>query len=118
MTVTYHDPCDLGRGSGVFEAPREVIRSIPGVKLVELSSNRENCLCCGGGGSLEMFDPELTAEIARHKVEQILETGAEAVVTACQQCVRTMTAHVRRNHIEIEVLDLTELVHRALKKQK
>jgi len=116
MTVTYHDPCDLGRGGGVFEAPREVIHSIPGVKLVELSSNRENCLCCGGGGSLEMFDPKLAAEIAKHKVDQILETGAQAVITACQQCVRTMTTHVRRNNIGIEVLDLTELVHRAMEK--
>lgn len=118
LTVTYHDPCDLGRGAGVFEAPREVIRSIPGVKLIELSANRENCLCCGGGGSLEMFDPGLAADIAKHKVDQILETGAQAVVTACQQCVRTITAHVRRNNIGLEVLDLTELVHRAMKKQE
>jgi len=118
MTVTYHDPCDLGRGAGVFEAPREVIHSIPGIRLVELSANRENCLCCGGGGSLEMFDPKLAAEIAKHKIHQVLETGAQAVITACQQCVRTMTAHVRRNNITLEVLDLTELVHRAMKKQE
>ena len=116
LTVTYHDPCDLGRSAGIYEAPREVIRSIPGVKLVELSANRENCTCCGGGGSLEMFDPKLAAGIAKHKVNQIMETGAQAVVTACQQCVRTITAHVRKNNIDIEVLDLTELIYRAMSK--
>ena len=63
-----------------------------------------------------MFDPKLTAEIAGNKIDQILETGAQTVVTACQQCVRTMTAHVRKNKIDIEVLDLTELVYRAMKR--
>ena len=58
LTVTYHDPCDLGRGARVFDAPREAIRSIPGVKLVEMPNNRENCRCCGGGGNLEMLDPK------------------------------------------------------------
>ena len=65
-----------------------------------------------------MFDPKLAAEIAKHKVDQVLETGAQAVITACQQCVRTMTTHIRRNNIRMEVLDLTELVHRAMEKQK
>jgi len=113
MTVTYHDPCDLGRGTREFDAPREVIRAIPGMKLVELPENRENCLCCGGGGNLEMIAPELAGEIARRKIEQALETGAQAVITACQQCVRTMTAYVRRNQVPIEVLDISELVWRS-----
>jgi len=114
LTVTYHDPCDLGRGARVFEAPREILRSIPGITLVELASNREKCRCCGGGGNLEMIDPTLSEEIARQKIEEVMETGAQAVVTACQQCVRTMTAYVRRNQIPMEVLDITELVYRAL----
>jgi len=116
LTVTYHDPCDLGRGARVFEAPRKVIRSIPGIKLVELSSNRENCQCCGGGGNLEMFDATLSSEIAKKKIEEVMRTGAEAVVTSCQQCVRTMTAYVRKNKVPIEILDITQLIHRALKK--
>ena len=57
LTVTYHDPCDLGRGSQEYEAPREVIRSIPGVKLFEMAHNRESCLCCGGGGNLADAGP-------------------------------------------------------------
>ncbi|MCD4716343.1 MAG: (Fe-S)-binding protein [Desulfobacterales bacterium] len=116
MTVTYHDPCDLGRGARVFDEPREVIRSIPGVKFVELPKDRENCQCCGGGGNLEMIDAKLSAEIAKRKIEEVMSTGAEAVVTSCQQCVRTMMTYVRRNKVPLEVLDITQLIHKALKR--
>ncbi|MGE5258147.1 MAG: (Fe-S)-binding protein, partial [Hyphomicrobiales bacterium] len=116
LTVTYHDPCDLGRGARVFDEPREVIRAIPGVTLIELPRNRENCMCCGGGGNLEMVDAELAAKIAKDKIEEALCTKAQAVVTSCQQCVRTMTSYVKRNKIQLEVLDIVQLVHRALKK--
>ena len=115
LTVTYHDPCDLGRGGRVFDEPRELIRSLPGVKLIELPDNREKCNCCGGGGNLEMIDPELSKEIAKNKIEEVLSTGAEAVVTSCQQCVRTMATYAKRNKVRIEVLDITQLVQRALK---
>jgi heterodisulfide reductase subunit D len=115
LTVTYHDPCDLGRGSGEYDAPREVIRSIPGVKLVEMADNREQCLCCGGGGNLEMIDNKLSAGISKAKIDQVLATGASAVVTACQQCVRVMSTYVRRNKIKLEVLDIVQLVQRALR---
>jgi len=116
LTVTYHDPCDLGRGARVFDEPREVIRSIPGVNFIELPKNREHCQCCGGGGNLEMIDAQLSAEIARQKIDEVLGTGAQAVITCCQQCVRTMTSYVRRNKVPLEVMDITELVRRALKR--
>ena len=115
LKVTYHDPCDLGRGAGVYDEPRRLIRSIPGVELLELSNNRENCRCCGGGGNLEMIDAGLSADIAKMKIEEVLATGAEAVITSCQQCVRTMTTYVKRNKISLEVMDITQLVHRALR---
>jgi heterodisulfide reductase subunit D len=99
----------------VFDEPRQIIRSIPGVEFVELPQNRENCQCCGGGGNLEMIDAKLSAEIAKRKIEEVLSTGAEAVVTSCQQCVRTMMTYVRRNKVPLDVLDITQLVHRALK---
>jgi len=114
LIVTYHDPCDLGRGARVFDAPRELIQSIPGVKFVELSENREACKCCGGGGNLEMIDAGLSKEIARQKIEAVMDTGAQAVITSCQQCVRTMATFVKRNKVPIEVLDITQLVQRAL----
>ena len=115
-TVTYHDPCDLGRAARIFSEPREIIRSIPGIKLVELAHNKESCRCCGGGGNLEMIDAQLAAEIARQKIDEVIDTGAQAVITSCQQCVRTMLTHVRRNKIPLEVLDITQLVRRALDK--
>jgi heterodisulfide reductase subunit D len=115
LKVTYHDPCDLGRGARVFDEPRDVIRSIPGIELVELPHNRENCLCCGGGGNLEMTDAKLSADIAKTKIDEALSTGADAIITACQQCVRTMATYVRRNKIPIQVMDITELIRNAAK---
>jgi len=114
LPVTYHDPCDLGRGSREYEAPRRLISAIPGVRLVEMVHNRENCLCCGGGGNLEMFDSDLSGEIAKAKIDEAMATGAKAVVTACQQCVRVMTTYVRRNNIEFDVMDIVQLVQKAL----
>jgi heterodisulfide reductase subunit D len=116
LTVTYHDPCDLGRGARVFEEPRNLIRSIPGVRLVELPLNRENCRCCGGGGNLEMIDAKLSSEVAKRKIEEVLGIGAKTVVTSCQQCVRTMTTYVKRNKVPLEVMDITQLVRKALKR--
>ena len=108
--VTYHDPCDLGRASGVYEAPREILRSIPGVELVEMKGNREQCVCCGGGGNLEMVNPDLSAGLAQAKIEEIKATGAEIVITACQQCVRTIQTTARRKKIPMTVMDIIEFV--------
>ena len=108
--VTYHDPCDLGRASGVYEAPREILRAIPGVELVEMNENREECKCCGGGGNLEMVRPELSAALAQAKIEEIKATGAEMVITACQQCVRTIFSNARKKKIPITVMDISEFV--------
>lgn len=116
MTVTYHDPCDLGRASKVFDKPRQVLARIPGLTFVETEHNREHCLCCGGGGNLEMVDPALSTAMSQRKIEEVLATGAQAVVTNCQQCVRTMTTYVRRNKIALEVLDMSQLVLKALQK--
>jgi len=113
--VTYHDPCDLGRASGVYEAPREILRAIPGVELVEMAENREQCKCCGGGGNLEMVDPELSAALAQEKINQIQATGADTVITACQQCVRTILTTARRKEIPINAMDITEFVLKNMK---
>jgi heterodisulfide reductase subunit D len=113
-TVTYHDPCDLGRVSGVFEPPREVLKAIPGLRLVELPNNRQMATCCGGGGNLEMVDPELSGKVADMKIEEILRTGADMVVSSCQQCLRTIATRARRRDINLVVKDLTDLVAEAI----
>jgi len=115
LTVTYHDPCDLGRNSGVYEPPREALKMIPGVKLVELENNREKTVCCGGGGNVEMVDPELSAGIAQKKIDEIHDTGADIIVTSCQQCVRTISTRARKQGIKLKVMDLTEIVMMAMK---
>jgi len=114
LTVTYHDPCDLGRNSGVYEPPREVLRMIPGLKLVELEKNRERSVCCGGGGDVEMANPDLTSEIAQMKIDEIQRTGTNIVVTPCQQCVRTISTRARKQGIKLKVMDLTEIVMMAM----
>jgi heterodisulfide reductase subunit D len=108
--VTYHDPCDLGRNSGVYDPPRQVLRAIPGLELVEMENNRENAICCGGGGNLEVVDAELAQTIASQRIQQAVRTGASILVTPCQQCKRTLTKAVRTNKVRMRVMDLVEIV--------
>lgn len=114
LKVTYHDPCDLGRNSGVYDEPRQVIAAIPGVEFVELPNNRNLSVCCGGGGNVEMVDPELSQAIAQMKIEEIQSTGAQAVVSGCQQCLRTIATRARRAGVDLTVMDLTQLVKQSL----
>ena len=113
-TVTYHDPCDLGRKSGIYDAPRFIINSIPGLKLVEMSNNRENSLCCGGGGDVEMVDAQAIVDIAGQRMAQVRATGAQVLLSACQQCKRTLFRSARETKTRVRMLDLTELVWNSL----
>ena len=113
-TVTYHDPCDLGRTSGIYAAPRQVIQAIPGVNFVEMKDHHEYSLCCGGGGDVEMSDKELSAAVAKRRIQQAAETEAKYLVSACQQCVRTLAGAARREKIRIRTVDIVELVARTL----
>ena len=114
VTVTYHDPCDLGRNSGIFEEPRQVLKSIPGLKLVEMAYNRQLSMCCGGGGNVEMVNPELSAKVAEMKLRAIADTKADLVVSSCQQCLRTIATKARRDKVNLVVKDLTELVFETM----
>jgi heterodisulfide reductase subunit D len=114
VTAAYHDPCDLGRNTGIYEEPRAVLKSIPGLRFVDLPMNRKFSVCCGGGGNVEMTDPDLSAQVAQAKLDSIKAVGADMVVTGCQQCVRTMTTRAKRQKINLEVKDLTELVVEAM----
>lgn len=114
LRVTYHDPCDLGRKSDVYDPPRRIIAAIPGVEFVEMEDHRENALCCGGGGNLETVDVELSRAVARLRLKQAVETGAQVIVSACQQCERTLAMAARREKIRIRVMDVVELLRAAL----
>ena len=113
-SVTYHDPCDLGRNSGIYDPPRNVIRSVPGVTLVEMEENRQYALCCGGGGDVAMCNQELVEAVARRRLQHALDTGAQVLVSSCQQCKRTLMTAARQEKARIQVLDVVELVARVL----
>jgi len=113
-SVTYHDPCDLGRNSGIYEAPRNVIRSVPGVTLVEMEENGRYALCCGGGGDVAMCNQQLVEAVARRRLQQALDTGAQVLVSACQQCKRTLMTAARQEKGRMQVLDIVELIARVM----
>ena len=114
ITVTYHDPCDLGKKSGVYDAPRYVLTHIPGVKLVEMVRSREASWCCGGGGNLEVSEREVSQDVATRRLRQAQATGAAAIVSACQQCKRTLAGAARANKVRMRVMDVVELVWKAV----
>lgn len=118
LKVIYHDPCDLGRHLGVYEPPRNVIKAIPGVELVEFAQNRSLAKCCGGGGGVKAFDNELGGDIAFERVKQAIASGADVLVSACPSCKNSLNqgaARARKEKLgKIKVMDITELVARHL----
>lgn len=114
QVMTYHDPCDLGRTSGIYEGPRRVLRSIPGITFYEMRDHHDRALCCGGGGDVEMADPELVNMIARRRLLQAEEVGAGVIATACQQCKRTLSGAARKEKIRIRTFDITEIIWEAV----
>jgi Fe-S oxidoreductase len=116
-TVTYHDPCYLSRYNRIFDEPREIIRSIPGVKLVEMSHHGADSLCCGGGGGRMWQDLEGVGKMSEVRIREAEATGAEIVVTACPLC-RIMLEDARKAaglNQKLRIMDLNELVLQALK---
>lgn len=108
--ITYHDPCDLGKRNGIFDEPRYVLEQIPGIDLREMVNNKQNSLCCGGGGNVEAFSPDAVTEASKNRLEQAADTGAGYIVSACQQCMRTFFNGARKNKIRIRAMDFTQLV--------
>lgn len=145
MTVTYHDPCHLGRlgepyipwngkegkilnqvhvyeppkprytgAYGIYDAPRNVIKSIPGVKLVEMERIREYSWCCGAGGGVSETKPEFSKWTASERITEANCTGAEALVTACPWCEANFSGIAGEDGKTIKVFDIIELVEAAL----
>lgn len=114
MRVTYHDPCDLGRNSEVYAEPRKVIESIPGIEFIELEANKNLANCCGGGGNLESLDAGLSGRIARSRAMEIIDADVDVLVSACQQCERTLVSALKKLKKEakrkIKVWDIAELI--------
>jgi len=143
MTVTYHDPCHLGRlgepyirwegrqipghirifdppkefrrGTyGIYEPPREILRSIPGVKLIEMQRIKEYAWCCGAGGGVTESNPEFAAFTAGERIREAENTGAEAVVSACSGCETNFSESINEKGSRLKVYDVVELLHDAV----
>ena len=141
MTVTYHDPCLLGRLSelyvpwngeirsfgyhdppkqwrrgtyGVYEAPREILTSIPGIELFEMTRNAENAFCCGGGGGVPKAFPDFSLWTATERLGEAQSTGAQALISCCPWCQSNFNKAIGAEKSTMRYHDLTELVARAL----
>jgi len=116
-TVTYHDPCYLGKQNGIYDEPRAVLKSIPGIKLVEMDRSREKSLCCeGGGGRMWLEGTNPGERLAQTRIKEAIETGAEILATACPFCLLTLDEAVKLLNAEdkLQVMDIAELVDQAL----
>lgn len=111
--ITYHDPCHLGRHAHVFDEPRECIKAIPGVNLIEMSNSRMDSRCCGAGGGFKSANNEFAVNIAAERVKQAVETGAEILVTACPFCVVNLQQGAKKIGAKIKVMDISELLLEA-----
>lgn len=109
MTVTYHDPCYLGRYGGVYEEPRKILESIPGVKLSEMDDSRSNALCCGGGGG-GMYVESEGQRPSHRRVTQAEQSGASVMATACPFCVLNFEDGVKTVGSGIKVRDVAEIL--------
>ena len=109
--VTYHDPCHLGRYTGVYDAPRRILEAIPGVELVEMPRNKANAFCCGAGAGVRTAYPDFAAWVAGERVREAESTGASAIVTACPFCEQNLGEATGPG---MEMLDILELVRESM----
>lgn len=115
LRVTYHDPCHLGRHAGIYDAPREVIKAIPGVELVEMRRIKEASWCCGAGGGVKSAFPDLAVEIAKDRISEAEETGAEYLLSTCPFCTRNLKDAAQAAESKLKVYDILELLQDQLK---
>ena len=109
-TVTYHDPCHLGRHNNLYDEPRRIIKSIPGVRLVEMERTRDDARCCGAGGGVKTAFPDLAQKISQLRIEDAERTGADTLVTSCPFCLQSLKSGIELKRSGLKMIDLMELV--------
>ena len=119
-TVTYHDPCYLGRHNRIFDEPRNVLDSIEGATTVEMGRCRERGFCCGAGGARMWMEENIGRRVNMDRTHEALETGADVISTACPFCMIMLDDAVKANGKadEVSVLDISQLVERSLATDK
>jgi Fe-S oxidoreductase len=114
--VTYHDPCYLGRHNGIYDAPRQVLQSIPGLEFVEMKSNRDRSFCCGGGGGGLCKDDSGKGSLGKIRIQEALDTGASILATACPYCIQMLNEAIEKMKVthKIQVRDISEILLEAV----
>jgi Fe-S oxidoreductase len=112
LKVTYHDPCYLGRHSSIYDAPRRILGSIPGVTVLEMQNNRERSFCCGGGSGGSWKDNVGKESLGEVRIKEAIGTGAGVIATACPYCIRMLNESIAKLGVgnKIKVQDITELL--------
>ena len=114
-SVTYHDPCYLGRYNDIYQPPRQIISSLPDMRLVEMEHNRERGFCCGGGGGHMWLEERTGRRINELRTEQAIATKAQIVITACPFCLQMFDDGIKAKAAEekLKVMDIAELVEKS-----
>lgn len=113
--VTYHDPCEIGRHCKIYEEPRNIIRNVSNLDFTEMSRNKENAWCCGGGGGVSVVHTYSALKVAELRMQEAQQTGAKVLVTACPSCVQMLKLASKRKRVEIKVVDISEFILDAIK---
>jgi Fe-S oxidoreductase len=115
--VTYHDPCYLGRHNKIYEEPRRVLNSIPGLELIELPDSREDSLCCGGGGGRIWMETKKEERFSDIRIQQALDVGAEVLAICCPYCMLNFDDSLLTMQKEdvLEIKDISEIVNEVIK---
>jgi Fe-S oxidoreductase len=118
VKITFHDPCYLGRLNGEFEAPRKLLRAIPGVELVEMGRCKENGYCCGGGGGGMWTDSysgdHVSERLSERRVSEAAETGSDILAVTCPFEVSRFEDAVKAKKVNLLVRDIIELIDYAM----
>lgn len=112
--ITYHDPCLLGRHSGIYDQPRRVIQSIPGLELVEMERSRQYSRCCGVGGGLKMANHDLQEAASVYRIREAEATGAEYLTTPCPTCFSGLAGGADKVNSPLKVRHLAELAAESM----
>jgi heterodisulfide reductase subunit D len=112
--ITYHDPCHLSRHSGIYEAPRQILSSIPGATLVEMEWNRKFAKCCGAGGGFRSGRGDEAVAVAANRVREAEDTGASILVTACPFCLRNLRDGAESINSSIKIESVESLLARLV----
>jgi Fe-S oxidoreductase len=120
--ITFHDPCYLGRWNGEYDAPRDVLDALPSgpAGRVELPRNKEHGFCCGAGGGRMWMEEKIGTRVNHNRTDEILESGAETVATACPFCTIMLRDGVQDRNAgdRVQVLNVSELVAKSMKRKR